>query len=145
MTTVCVRRLGHRWFWQWFLACSAPSHHLHRCQLVVNCKVRNDFPCNMREKWWVFLLYEIIGRMSSVKWRHLYRPQCAKWIISYHPQITLRRDYHVRKYYILLMYREHTLGKNKYHNVSYLNLVCFSDVKLLHTQKIQIVVRNTFP
>ena len=75
---------------EWFLACSAPSHHLHRCQRVVNCKVKNDSPCNMREKWRVLLLYEIIEKMSSVEWRHLYRPQFAKWMISYHPDITLR-------------------------------------------------------
>ena len=38
---ICVEELGQRCFRQWFVACSAPSHYLNQCWLIVNRSLRN--------------------------------------------------------------------------------------------------------
>ena len=40
---ICVGRLPQHWFRSWLVACSAPSHYLHRCWLVVNCTPVDKF------------------------------------------------------------------------------------------------------
>ena len=43
---ICVSELGQRWFRQWLIACSAPSHYLNQCWPVVNWTHRNKFQWN---------------------------------------------------------------------------------------------------
>ena len=33
---ICIGELGKHWFSQWLVACSAPSHYLEQCLLIVN-------------------------------------------------------------------------------------------------------------
>ena len=46
MPHICVGDLGQRWFRQWFVACSAPSHCLSQCWLIVNWAFRNQMHSN---------------------------------------------------------------------------------------------------
>ena len=41
---ICVRELGQHWLRQWLVACSAPSHCLNQCWLIVNWTPGNKFP-----------------------------------------------------------------------------------------------------
>ena len=41
VTHICVVELGHHWFRQWLVACSAPSHYLNQCWNIVNWTFRN--------------------------------------------------------------------------------------------------------
>ena len=38
---ICVSKLGKHWFRQWVAACSAPSHYLKQCRLLVNWTLGN--------------------------------------------------------------------------------------------------------
>ena len=38
---ICVVELGHHWFRQWLVTCSAPSHYLNQCWNIVNWTFRN--------------------------------------------------------------------------------------------------------
>ena len=43
---ICVGELGQHWFRQRLVACSAPSHYLNQCCLIVNWPFRNKLRWN---------------------------------------------------------------------------------------------------
>ena len=44
---ICVGEVGHHWFRQWLVACSAPSHYLNQCWLIVNWTPGNTSQWNL--------------------------------------------------------------------------------------------------
>ena len=46
MSHICVIGLGQRWFSQWPIACSAPSHYLNQYWRFVDWTLRNKFQWN---------------------------------------------------------------------------------------------------
>ena len=60
--------LGHLWFRQWLVTCSASSHYLNQCQLVLDWTVGNKLQwCNWNRNWNIFIKKKM--KMSSGKWR----------------------------------------------------------------------------
>ena len=47
VTHICIGKLGHHWFRQWHVACSAPSHYLDQCCLIVNGKHKSKLQWNL--------------------------------------------------------------------------------------------------
>ena len=43
MPHICVSELGHHWFMQWLVACSAPSQYLNQCWLIGNELLGTNF------------------------------------------------------------------------------------------------------
>ena len=75
VTHICVVELGHHWFRQWLVACSALSHYLNQCWNIVNWTFRNKLQWNFNH---------VVCKMASI----LSRPQwvnhrmcfvCLKW------------------------------------------------------------------
>ena len=52
---ICVGELGQHWFRQWFVACSAPSHYLNQCWLIVNWTLRNKIQWNLNQNTKLFI------------------------------------------------------------------------------------------
>ena len=64
---ICVSKLGQHWFRQWLVACSAPSHCLDQCWLIVNWTLRNKRYWNSIRNTKGFF-HEKHLKMSSAKW-----------------------------------------------------------------------------
>ena len=52
VTHICVTNLGHQWFRWWLVACSAPSHYLKQCSIIVNWTLRNKFQSQSCKDTW---------------------------------------------------------------------------------------------
>ena len=63
---ICVSELGQRWFRQWLVACSAPSHYLDQCWVIVNCILRNKPQWNQNTK---LFIHKMHLKISSAKWQ----------------------------------------------------------------------------
>ena len=46
---ICICELGQHWFRWWLVACSAPSHYLNQCWLIVNWTLRHNFQWNVNQ------------------------------------------------------------------------------------------------
>ena len=68
VTHICVVELGHHWFRQWLVACSAPSHYLNQCRNIVNCTFRNKLQWNFNQNSNIFIK-KLHLKTSSAKWR----------------------------------------------------------------------------
>ena len=68
MPHICISEVGHHWFRQWLVACSAPSHCLNQCWLIINWALRNKLHWNSN-KIRTFSFMKMRLKMSSVKWR----------------------------------------------------------------------------
>ena len=55
MPHICVSELGQHWFRKWHGACSAPSHSLNQCCLVVNWTFRNKRQWNLIQNTKLFI------------------------------------------------------------------------------------------
>ena len=78
---ICVNELGRQWFRWWVFACSAPSHYLNQCWLVVNWQ---PFRNNCSEIWIKIqnLSYKKMHfEMSSVKWRAFCQGEMSQELI----------------------------------------------------------------
>ena len=54
---ICINELSHYWFRQWLVACSAPSHYLNQCCLIVDWTPENpSWLCLI--KWFQACQYE---------------------------------------------------------------------------------------
>ena len=65
---ICVGELGQYWFMKWLVACSAPSHFLNQCCLIVKWTLTNKFQWNFI-KTQKFSFVKMHLKMSSAKWR----------------------------------------------------------------------------
>ena len=52
---ICVNDLGHHWFRKWLVACSASSHYLNQCWLIVNWAPGNIFQWNLNRNSIIFI------------------------------------------------------------------------------------------
>ena len=50
VTDICISRLDHHWFRQWFVTCLAPNHYLNKCSLIVIWDCRNKRQWNTDKK-----------------------------------------------------------------------------------------------
>ena len=55
MPHIRVSELGQHWFWQWLVACSAPSHYLNQFWLIVNWIPGNKFQLNLYRNFIIFI------------------------------------------------------------------------------------------
>ena len=84
---ICVSELGQHWFRYWLVACSASSHCLNKCCLIVNWTLRNKPQWNKNQNTKVFIpvnafenvvceMAAIFSRERWVKWHaktvHMY-------------------------------------------------------------------------
>ena len=46
---------GHHWFSLWLVACTATSHYLNKCWLLVSWKLRNKLPWNLNRSPNIFV------------------------------------------------------------------------------------------
>ena len=84
---ICISDLGQHWFRLWLVACSAPSHDLNQCWLIVNWTLRNKLQWNLNRNSIIFIqeiAFEcVVCEMAAI----LSRPQCVKerasWYIWY--------------------------------------------------------------
>ena len=67
MMHICVSELGQHCFRQWLVACSAPSHHLNQCWLIINWTPRNKVQWNLNWNSNIF----IQGNGYENKWNKL--------------------------------------------------------------------------
>ena len=47
--------LNHHWFRWWLVACSAPSHHLNQCWIIINWAHRNKLQWNLNQNTQLFI------------------------------------------------------------------------------------------
>ena len=52
---IYVSELDQQWLRLWLVACSAPSHYLNQCCLVVNWIARNKFQWNVNRNYYIFI------------------------------------------------------------------------------------------
>ena len=75
VTHICVVDLGHHWFRQCYVACSAPSHYLNQCWNIVNWTFRNKLQWNFNLNSSIFIqeiaFENVACKMASI----LSRPQ----------------------------------------------------------------------
>ena len=73
----CVTEVSHHCFRQWLVACSAPSHYLNQCWLIVYWILSSKFQWNSNRNSNIFIeenMYEnIVCKMVAI----LSRPQCV--------------------------------------------------------------------
>ena len=98
VTHICVVELGHHWFRQWLVACSAPSHYLNQCWNVVdivNCTFTNKLQWFFYRDSNIFIqeiVFEnAVCKMASIlsrpqwvntqngRWRGVVRQQAIAW------------------------------------------------------------------
>ena len=76
-THICVTKVGYHWFRQWLVACSAPSHYLNKCWIIVNWTLVNIFQWNFNQNTTFFIdknaFDNVVWKMSAI----LSRPQCV--------------------------------------------------------------------
>ena len=59
VTHICVsKHIGHHWFSQWLVACSAPSHYLNKCWGIFNWTLQTNF-----SKIWIEIQAFSLNRM----------------------------------------------------------------------------------
>ena len=68
---VCVSGSGQHWFRQWLVACSAPSHYLNQCWVIVNWTTRKKNTQNSK----LFIHKNIVCEMAAILSR-------GRWIIK---------------------------------------------------------------
>ena len=52
---ICVSESGQHWFRYWLVACSAPSHYLNQCWLIVNWTLWNNVQWNLNRYSIIFI------------------------------------------------------------------------------------------
>ena len=52
---ICVIELGEHWFRKWLVPCSAPSHYLNQCCLIVDWTLRNKLQWNFYQNTKFFI------------------------------------------------------------------------------------------
>ena len=74
---ICIAELGQPWFRLWFGACSAPSHYLNQCWLIVNWTLRNKLQWNLNQITKLFIhenaFENVVWKMAAI----LSGPQCV--------------------------------------------------------------------
>ena len=55
MLHIWVSKMGQHWFIYWLVPCSAPSHHLNRCWLIVNWTHENKFQWKWNQNSIIFI------------------------------------------------------------------------------------------
>ena len=77
---ICDSELGQHWFRQWLVACSAPSHYLNQCWLIVNWTLRNKLQWNLNQNTKLFIyenafenaVCEMAAILSRGRWVKMY-------------------------------------------------------------------------
>ena len=72
----CVNKLCHHWFRYWFVAWSAPSHHLNHCGYIDDWTPRNIFMWNSNKNKMISMhenAFENVCEMATI----LSRPRCV--------------------------------------------------------------------
>ena len=67
---ICVIKLIHHWFRQWFIAWPAPSHYLNQCWNIVNWILGNKFQWNFHQNTTIFIqenaFENVVCKMASI-------------------------------------------------------------------------------
>ena len=67
---ICISELGQHWFRQWLVACSAPSHYLNQCSLIVNWTLRNKLRWNWNKNMKLFIyknvFKNVVCKMAAI-------------------------------------------------------------------------------
>ena len=69
---MCISEQGQDWFRQWLVACSAPSHYLNQCWLIVNWTIRNKTSVKFEWKQNTFYSRKCIWNCRLPKWQPFY-------------------------------------------------------------------------
>ena len=98
VTHVCVSKLCHLWFRWWFVVCTAPSHYLNKCSLIVNWtdgsklqwnfnrnsyfSLQNAFEIVVCEKAAILSLYQCVNMHGMLQHCQIdYLFVCVCWFI----------------------------------------------------------------
>ena len=65
---ICVIELGQQWFRWWLVACSAPSHYLNQCWLIVNWALRNKVQLNSNQNTKFLIHKNAFGNVLCERW-----------------------------------------------------------------------------
>ena len=110
MPHICVNELGHHWFSQWLVACSAPSHYLNQWWLIVNWTPGNKFQWNLNRNSFIFsqenALENVVWKMSAI----LSPPQCVKPFINLAPDLCFIEHQRSRGWCHVLLFTWLSLG-----------------------------------
>ena len=69
MPHICVTELGHHWFRYWLVSCSAPSHYLNQCWLIVNWTPGSIIEWNLNRNSIIFIQENAIWKCRLPKWQ----------------------------------------------------------------------------
>ena len=77
VTHICVVELGHHWFRQWLVVCSAPKNYPNQCWIIVNWTLENKLQWNLNRYLWIFIqensFENVVWKMAAI----FCRPQCV--------------------------------------------------------------------
>ena len=79
---ICIGELGHHWFRQWCVACSAPSHYLNQCWLIVNWTPGKKFSVKFESEFYHFLSRKFIRRCCLPNGGHLSKGRWVNWYVT---------------------------------------------------------------
>ena len=82
----CVRELGQHCFRQWFVAYSAPSHHLNKCRVVFKLTLRKKLQWNFNQNTKRFnhenasedIVCDMAAILSRRRWSLMVRPKSSE-------------------------------------------------------------------
>ena len=79
VTQKCVGVLGHHWFRQWLVACSAPSQYRNQCWLIVNWTAGNKIRWNMNRIVFIFIQEDLFENVACQIGGHIVQGGMSKW------------------------------------------------------------------
>ena len=100
-THLGVNDPDHHWFRLWLVACSAPSHYLNKCWLIVKWTLRKKLKWNFNENVLIFIQENVVCKMSAI-W---FWPQC----VDGYPT-GFRPDFIIIQYIMYWMVWKYTMG-----------------------------------
>ena len=77
VTHICVSKLDHHCFRSRLVACTAPSHYLNQCWIIVNWTLRNKLQCNLNRNSNIFIQENAFESDVCETAAILSRPQCV--------------------------------------------------------------------
>ena len=73
----CVNEIGHYWFRKWLATCSAPSHYLNQCCIIVNWTLRSKLQRNF-----IQFHYNDFNSRYAFEADILCSPECVNKVIA---------------------------------------------------------------
>ena len=80
---ISARELRQHWFMKWLVACSAPSHYLNQCCLIVNWTLRNKPQCNSNGNTKLFIHKNAFGNVVCESGGHFVYWEMSNYIPQY--------------------------------------------------------------